>query len=84
MAYALKLGQATVPLTRFVSPETLIAKGRNTIVVERDEQLRAHVFELFATNHSPQSAACSLPDLLCCLLQIQAPQEWNYRKSFAY
>ena len=82
MAYALKLGTHTVPLTRFVSPETLIAKGRNTIVVERDEALRAHVFELFATNHSPQSQACSLSDLLCCLPQVQAPAEWNYRNVF--
>jgi len=82
MAYALKLGQDTVPLTRFVAPETLIAKGRNTIVVERDEQLRAHVFELFATNHSPESQACSLSDLLCCLPQVQAPHEWSYRNVF--
>jgi uncharacterized radical SAM superfamily Fe-S cluster-containing enzyme len=82
MAYALKLGDATVPLTRFVSPETLIAKGRNTIVVERDESLRTHVFELFATNHSPESQACSLSDLLCCLPQVQAPQDWSYRNVF--
>jgi uncharacterized radical SAM superfamily Fe-S cluster-containing enzyme len=82
MAYALKLGGATVPLTRFVSPETLVAKGRNTIVVERDEALRAHVFELFATNHSPESQACSLSDLLCCLPQVQAPQDWGYRNVF--
>ena len=82
MAYALKLDGGTVPLTRFVAPETLIAKGRNTIVVERDESLRAHVFELFATNHSPQSQACSLSDLLCCLPQVQAPQDWNYRNVF--
>jgi len=82
MAYALKLGGATVPLTRFVSPETLIAKGRNTIVVERDEALRSHVFELFATNHSPESQACSLSDLLCCLPQVQAPQDWGYRNVF--
>ena len=82
MAYALKLDGATVPLTRFVSPETLIAKGRNTIVVERDEALRAHVFELFATNHSPESQACSLSDLLCCLPAVQAPTEWSYRNVF--
>ena len=82
MAYALKLGDQTVPLTRFVAPETLIAKGRNTIVVERDEQLRSHVFELFATNHSPESQACSLSDLLCCLPQVQAPTEWSYRNVF--
>jgi 7,8-dihydro-6-hydroxymethylpterin dimethyltransferase len=82
MAYALKLGDQTVPLTRFISPETLVAKGRNTIVVERDEQLRAHVLELFATNHSPQSQACSLSDLLCCLPQVQAPADLNYRNVF--
>ncbi len=82
MAYALKLGANTVPLTRFVKPETLVAKGRNTIVVERDEQLRAHVFELFATNHSPESQACSLADLLCCLPQVQAPSDLSYRNVF--
>ena len=82
MAYALKLDGATVPLTRFVAPETLVAKGRNTIVVERDEELRAHLFELFATNHSPQSQACSLSDLLCCLPQVQAPADLSYRNVF--
>lgn len=82
MAYALKVGENTVPLTRFVKPETLVAKGRNTIVVERDEQLRAHVFELFATNHSPESQACSLSDLLCCLPQVQAPSDLSYRNVF--
>jgi hypothetical protein len=82
MAYAVKLGGSIVPLTRFVTPETLVAKGRNTIVVERDEQLRAHVFELFATNHSPQSQACSLSDLLCCLPQVQAPADLSYRNVF--
>jgi uncharacterized radical SAM superfamily Fe-S cluster-containing enzyme len=82
MAYALKMGSQVVPLTRFVSPETLVSKGRNTIVVERDEELRAHVFELFATNHSPESQACSLADLLCCLPQVQAPSDLGYRNVF--
>jgi len=82
MAYALKLGGSAVPLTRFVTPETLVAKGRNTIVVERDDALRAHVFELFATNHSPESQACSLSDLLCCLPQVQAPADLGYRNVF--
>jgi uncharacterized radical SAM superfamily Fe-S cluster-containing enzyme len=82
MAYALKLGGDVVPLTRFVTPETLVAKGRNTIVVERDEQLRAHVLGLFASNHSPESQACSLSDLLCCLPQVQAPADLGYRNVF--
>ena len=85
MAYALKLGRpGAVPLTRFVSPETLVDKGRNTIVVERDEELRAHVFELFATNHSPESQAGSLADLLCCLPQVQLPENLGYATCSAY
>lgn len=83
MAYALKPeGQPPFPLTRFVSPQTLVDKGRNTIVVERDEALRQHVFELFATNHSPESQAGTLADLLCCLPQVQAPQDLSYRNVF--
>ncbi|HZP68008.1 MAG TPA: radical SAM protein [Rudaea sp.] len=82
MAYALKLGADVVPLTRFVAPETLVAEGRNTIVVERDEALRAHVLALFATNHSPESQACSLSDLLCCLPRVEAPAELGYRNVF--
>lgn len=82
MAYALKLGGRVQPLTRSVSPETLVSKGRNTIVVERDEALREHVFKLFATNHSPESQACSLSDLLCCLPQLLAPGDLGYRNVF--
>jgi len=82
MAYALKLGDDTVPLTRFVSPRTLVEKGRNTIVVERDEDMRAHVFELFATNHSPEAQAGSLSDLLCCLPQLRTPADLSYKNVF--
>ncbi|MFO1506064.1 MAG: radical SAM protein [Lysobacterales bacterium] len=82
MAYALKLDGKVQPLTRFISPEVLVSKGRNTIVVERDETLREHVFRLFATNHSPESQACSLSDLLCCLPQLAAPGNLGYRNVF--
>ncbi len=82
MGYALKLGETVVPLTGLIPQDTLINAGRNTIVVERDEELRAHVFKLFATNHSPEGQACSLSDLLCCLPQVQAPAEIGYRNVF--
>ena len=82
MGYALKLGETVVPLTGLIPHDTLINAGRNTIVVERDEELREHVFKLFATNHSPEGQACSLSDLLCCLPQVQAPAEIGYRNVF--
>jgi uncharacterized radical SAM superfamily Fe-S cluster-containing enzyme len=82
MAYALKLGETLLPLTGLVPPEVLIEGGRNSIVLEKDEGLRDAVFKLFATNHSPQSQACSLADLLCCLPQVQAPEGLDYSNVF--
>jgi 7,8-dihydro-6-hydroxymethylpterin dimethyltransferase len=57
MAYALKLGGKTVPLTGMVPPEVLIDGAKNTIVYEQEPGLRDHIFKLFATNHSPSSQA---------------------------
>ncbi len=82
MGYALKLGENVVPLTGLIPHETLINAGRNTIVVERDEEIREQVFKLFATNQSPEGQACSLSDLLCCLPQVQAPAELGYKNVF--
>ena len=82
MAYALKLGGKVVPLTRYVDASTLAAGERSTIVFENDPALRARVFELFATNHSPQSQASCLSELLCCLPRIQAPGALDYRNVF--
>jgi len=57
MGYALKLGGRVTPLTGMIDPKVLIEGRRNTIVYEQDEDVRAHIFKLFATNHSPQSGA---------------------------
>jgi hypothetical protein len=76
MAYALKLGGQVVPLTHMVDPDVLINGGRNTVLYEQDEALRNAVFKLFATNHSPESQAGSLRDLLCCRLRLHA---WRAR-----
>jgi hypothetical protein len=73
MAYALKLAGHVVPLTRMVPPEVLINGGRNTIIYEREEGVHEAIFKLFSTNHSPQSQATTLHDLLCCLPQVSAP-----------
>lgn len=74
MGYALKLEGKVVPLTGMIDPKILIAGGRNTIVYEQDDAVRENIFRLFATNHSPQSSAGSLHDLLCCLPRVLAPE----------
>lgn len=82
MGYALKTGNGITPLTRLVSPEALLAGQRNTLVFESDPALKAEVFRLFSTNHSPESQASCLSALLCCLPLVQAPASITYDKVF--
>ncbi|MBT9330367.1 radical SAM protein [Paracidobacterium acidisoli] len=82
MAYALKLGGKVVPLTGMVDPDVLINGGRNTILFEKDQAVTDHIFRLFATNHSPQSQANTLRELLCCLPRISAPASLSYENLF--
>jgi uncharacterized radical SAM superfamily Fe-S cluster-containing enzyme len=82
MAYALKIDGKVLPLTRFVEPDVLLNAARNTIVYEEEPGVRDCLFKLFATNHSPQSGAESLRELLCCLPLIAAPSGLSYKNIF--
>ncbi len=82
MAYALKINGCTTPLTGMIDPEVLINAGRNTIVFESDEGLQQHLFKVFSTNHSPQSSASTLRQLLCCLPNVDVPQGLGYDNIF--
>jgi uncharacterized radical SAM superfamily Fe-S cluster-containing enzyme len=82
MAYALKLDDRVIPLTGLIEPEILINGARNTIVYEEDPAVRDCLFKLFSTNHSPQSGASSLRELLCCLPQVAAPATLSYKNIF--
>jgi uncharacterized radical SAM superfamily Fe-S cluster-containing enzyme len=82
MAYALKIDGRVMPLTGMIDPDVLINGGRNTIVFESDEAIRAGLFKVFATNHSPQSGASTLHDLLCCLPGVNTPKQLTYENVF--
>ena len=82
MAYAVKLGGKTVPLTGMVPPDVLINGAKNTIVYEQEAGLRDHIFKLFATNHSPISQASTLRELLCCLPKVLLPKDMGYKNLF--
>jgi uncharacterized radical SAM superfamily Fe-S cluster-containing enzyme len=82
MAYALKVDGKVVPLTGLIDPMVLIEGGRNTIVYEDDNAVREGIFKLFATNHSPQSSAGTLRELLCCLPSVDVPGRLGYQNLF--
>lgn len=82
MAYAIKVDGNLVPLTGLIDPKILIEGGRNTIVYEQDDTIRNGVFKAFSTNHSPESGAASLRQLLCCLPTVAAPENVSYENVF--
>jgi tetraether lipid synthase len=82
MAYALKREGSVVPLTGLLDPSVLLEGTGNTIVYERDPRMRAEFLRLFSTAASPESAAGSLRDLLCCLPRIDAPASFGYDNVF--
>jgi 7,8-dihydro-6-hydroxymethylpterin dimethyltransferase len=82
MAYALKLNGKVTPLTSLISPEVLINGAANTILYEQELAVREGLFKLFATNHSPQSQAGTLRELLCCLPKVFAPDSITYDNIF--
>lgn len=77
MGYAIRTADGAVPLTRYLDPQTLVEGSKNTIVFERDTEFReraiSKLFKVMSTNHSPESQASCLSELLCCLPQIDAP-----------
>lgn len=73
MAYALKLNQEVIPLTRLIDPAVLLNNSGNTIVYEQDEQLHRHVLNMFSTGVSVDRSEQTLSHLLCCLPDIVAP-----------
>jgi 7,8-dihydro-6-hydroxymethylpterin dimethyltransferase len=82
MAYALKLNGKVTPLTSMIPPEVLINGAANTILYEQEPAVRDGLFKLFATNHSPQSQAGTLRELLCCLPKVFVPDQISYENIF--
>jgi 7,8-dihydro-6-hydroxymethylpterin dimethyltransferase len=82
MGYALKLNGEVTPLTGLIDPKILLEGERNAIVFEQDESIKNMIFKLFSLNHSPDSSALSLKDLLCCLPKVSMLGEIGYDNVF--
>ena len=82
MAYALKLDGQVIPLTGMIDPKVLLQGLGNTIMYEGNQSIRGELFKLFSTAASPDSSACSLKQLLCCLPLVQTPPNITYQNVF--
>jgi uncharacterized radical SAM superfamily Fe-S cluster-containing enzyme len=82
MAYALKVDDQVIPLTGLIDPKVLLHGEGNTIVYEKNDEMRGELFKLFSTAASPQSSEKNLAQLLCCLPQICVPGGMTYDNIF--
>lgn len=82
MGYALKVDGKVHALTSLVDPKVLIEGRRNTIMFERDADVKEAIFRLFATNLGPEGSVTKLKELLCCLPQAEVPGGLGYENLF--
>jgi 7,8-dihydro-6-hydroxymethylpterin dimethyltransferase len=82
MAYALKLNGKVIPLTGLINPDKFVEIMPNSVLYEQNEELKQQFLKLFSTSHSPNSAAASLKQLLCCLPMLPVPEGISYSNIF--
>jgi 7,8-dihydro-6-hydroxymethylpterin dimethyltransferase len=82
MGYALKIKGEVIPLTGLIDPTTFLKVMPNSVLYEQNEELKTKLFQLLSTGHSPNSAALSLKQLLCCLPMVAVPDGLGYDNVF--
>ena len=82
IGYGLRDGEKVTPITRFIPPEQLLAAAPNTISFETYPELRQRVFDLMSLSATGEVTKTVLGDLLCCLPQVEVPEELGYDRVF--
>ena len=67
MAYALKLNGNVIPLTGMIDPQFLLHGEGNTIMYEKNDQMRGELFKSLLDGRLAHPRHLSLKQLLCCL-----------------
>jgi hypothetical protein len=82
IGYGLRDGTSVTPITRFIPKEEILAASPNTISIEKYPELRRRVFDLMSLSVTGEATKSVLGDLLCCLPQVEVPEDLGYDKVF--
>ncbi|HWA90162.1 MAG TPA: radical SAM protein [Rhizomicrobium sp.] len=82
IAYGLRDGPKVTPITQLIPKAELLAIAPNTISFEKYPQLRDRLFDLLSLASSGERTKTVLGDLLCCLPQVEVPDDLGYDKVF--
>jgi 7,8-dihydro-6-hydroxymethylpterin dimethyltransferase len=82
IAYGLRDGTKITPITQLIPKAELLAIAPNTISFEKYPQLRDRLFDLLSLASSGERTKTVLGELLCCLPQVEVPDDLGYDKVF--
>jgi uncharacterized radical SAM superfamily Fe-S cluster-containing enzyme len=82
IAYGLRDGTKVTPITQLIPKAELLAIAPNTISFEKYPALRDRLFDLLSLASSGERTKTVLGDLLCCLPQVEVPDDLGYDKVF--
>ncbi|HFC04854.1 MAG TPA: radical SAM protein [Rhizobiales bacterium] len=82
IGYALRNGENIAPITGFVPRDVIVADVPNAVTFEKYPELREKMFEFFSLSTTPGVSAERLEALLCCLPQVETPDDIGYDNLF--
>jgi uncharacterized radical SAM superfamily Fe-S cluster-containing enzyme len=82
IAYGLRDGTKVTPITQLIPKAELLNIAPNTISFEKYPALRDRLFDLLSLASSGERTKTVLGDLLCCLPQVEVPDDLGYDKVF--
>jgi tetraether lipid synthase len=82
IAYGLRNGANVTPITQLIPKGELLSAAPNTISFERYPELKNRLFDLLSLASSGERTKTVLGDLLCCLPQVEVPDDLGYDKVF--
>ena len=82
IAYGLRDGSTVTPITQMIPKTELLSAVPNTISFERYPELKNRLFDLLSLASSGERTKTVLGDLLCCLPQVEVPDDLGYDKVF--
>jgi uncharacterized radical SAM superfamily Fe-S cluster-containing enzyme len=82
IGYGLRNGTKVTPITQMIPHAELLSAAPNTISFERYPELKNRLFDLLSLASSGERTKTVLGDLLCCLPQVEVPEDLGYDKIF--
>lgn len=82
IGYALRNGREIAPITGLIPHHVIVDDVPNAVTFEKYPELREKIFEFFSLSTTEAVSAERLDALLCCLPQVETPDDIGYDNLF--